>query len=162
MNEKTQRVIIICGSDTDLPQVRSACENVPWKKRITIYVISCHRNPQDLKSFIFNRLTDGDIVIGAGGKALALPGIIDAWAHFFRKNIRVAGVALGEPGSNALLAAQLSIEEIPGQPVIINEVTGKAYTGTNGLRELLDRIESGKLPPPKPRKEKPVQLNVPI
>ena len=103
---------------------------------------------------------DYDVVIGAGSKALALPGIIDAWAHYYEKNVRVAGVALGEPGSKALLAAQLSIEELPGQPVIIDETTGHAYAGTQGLKDLLTRIASGELPPQKPRKEKPVQKNV--
>ena len=150
-----KNVLVICGSETDLPQVKAVCADAKLTAtKVTIHVMSCHRNPQDLTDFIIHGLEVFDVVIGVGSKALALPGIIDAWGHFLKKNVRVAGVALGEPGSRALLAAQLSIEELPGQPVIINEMTDHAYTGPAGLRELLKRIDEGELPPEKPRKEK--------
>jgi len=161
MNNKARKnVHIVCGSDSDLSQVLATLASFSIKASIKIHVISCHRNPRDLVDFIFNRVQDGDIVIGVGSKALALPGVIDAWAYHFKKNVRVAGVALGESGSNALLAAQLSIEELPGQPVIINEITGKAYTGPEGLRKLIKLIDNGELPPSKPRKDKPTQIDI--
>ncbi|MDD4931087.1 MAG: phosphoribosylaminoimidazolesuccinocarboxamide synthase [Candidatus Colwellbacteria bacterium] len=149
-----KNVVIICGSATDLPVVKSVCDNSN-----TMHVISCHRNPEELAKFIKD-ISGFDIIIGVGGKALALPGIIDAWIHSLGKNIPVAGVALGEPESKALLAAQLSIEEIPGQPVIIDEMEGHAYTGPSGLKKLLERITYGELPPPKPRTEKSAQMYV--
>ena len=175
-----KNVLIICGSDADMPDVKLALDNPVVKANITKHVISCHRNPMEVMDLIksFERadrlkktlqrigpvVEDSrqrfDVIIGVGSKALALPGVIDAWAHHFKWNVRVAGVALGEPGSRALLAAQLAIEELPGQPVIINEMTGQAYTGSSGLRELLWRVDNGELPPLKPRKEKLVQLNV--
>jgi AIR carboxylase len=155
-----KKVIIICGSETDLPQVKEVCSDSTIKAKIVVHIMSCHRNPRELKDFIFNRLQEGDMVICVGSKALALPGVVDAWAHCFNKNIRVAGVALGETDSKALLAAQLSIDELPGQPVIMNEMTGQVYTGPSGLRELLHRVDNGEFPPPKPRKEKPAQMDV--
>jgi cell division ATPase FtsA len=101
--------------------------------KITIHVMSCNRNSHELVDFIFNRLIDGEVVIGVGGKALALPGVIDAWVYHFKKNVRVAGVALGETGSN---------------------------TGPEGLRELIERIDNSEPPPPKPRKDKPTQIDI--
>lgn len=159
-----KNVLIICGSDADLPGVKTVCNDLlpvplPAKLNITVHIASCHRNPMDLQNLIYN-LQGVDVVIGVGSKALALPGVIDAWMHYFEKNIRVAGVALGEKGSKALMAARLSIEELPSQPVVINEMTGQAYTGYEGLYELLERIDKGELPPAKPRKEAPVQMNV--
>jgi len=157
-----KNVLLICGSETDLPQVKAVCDDAELAStKVTIHIMSCHRNPQDLTDFInSSRSREYDVIIGVGSKALALPGVIDAWVYHFGQDVRVAGVALGEPGSKDLLAAQLSITQLPGQPVIFNEMTGQAYTGVSGLRELLDRIDNGELPPVKPRKEKPVQWDV--
>lgn len=103
-------------------------------------------------------IEDVDVVVCVGGMALALPGVVDAWAHHFGKSVRVCGVALGEPGSESLLAAQLSISEIPGQPVVTDELAGGVYTGSQGLHSLLDRIRDGELPPEKPRVNKPALI----
>jgi phosphoribosylaminoimidazole-succinocarboxamide synthase len=154
-------VLIIAGSESDLPEIKDAIGRLAPASNfgIVVHVMSCHRNPLEVMHFVLNagKPLDYDVIIGVGSKALALPGIIDAWANHFN---RVAGVALGKPGSEELLAAQLSITQIPGQPVIINEITGEAYTGVEGLAELLNRIDSGELPPEKPRKHKDIQINV--
>ena len=92
-----------------------------------------------------------------GGKALALPGILDAWLYVYEKDIPVIGVALGEPGSKSLQAAQLSIEELPSLSVITDELQGSCYTSLN---EAFSRIIWGELPPQKPRVQKPVQMEV--
>ena len=145
-----KRIIVVCGSESDLPSFKTMCDGCD------IHVMSCHRNPLEVMEFA-KTIDDKeyDIVIGI---ALALPGIIAAWLNYFGKNIPVAGVALGKEDSRSLLAAQLSIEEIPGQPVILDELTGKAYTGPQGLFALLDRIKNGELPPKRPRTEKPARM----
>lgn len=154
------RVLVICGSESDLPQVKVARERDKCAVD-AVHIMSCHRNPMGLFEFVRNGgLKEYDVVIGAGSKALALPGIIDAWAYHYKQNVRVAGVALGQPGSEELRAAQLSITQLPGQPVVFNEMTGEAYTGVDGLLQLFERIMTGELPPLKPRKEKPVRFSV--
>ncbi len=159
LERPAKKVLIVCGSETDLPKVRMAGNFSD--ESVNVHVMSCHRNPWDVMRLTeTEELLEYDVVIGVGGKALALPGIIDAWARYFDRNIRVAGVALGEADDIDLLAAQLSILRIPGQPVIFNEMTGQAYTGPAGLAELLERIESGELPPVKPRTSKPVKRDV--
>jgi phosphoribosylaminoimidazole-succinocarboxamide synthase len=151
---KDKKIVIICGSESDLPGIRAAL-NAPTD--IAVHVMSCHRNPEELRSFIKQLPEDIDVIIGVGGKALALPGIIDSWAHYFKKSVRVAGVAFGDNGSKALAAAQLSIEEIPGNPVIVDE-NGESYKGIGGLRKLIERIDEEELPPPKPRTDKPIKM----
>lgn len=158
----TKNIVIICGSESDLPSIKNVLNSRRLGERVTIRtnVISCHRNGPDLNNFVRKpELDECDLIIGVGGKALALPGIIDSELHSLGRDIRVAGVALREEGSKSLLAAQLSIEEIPGQPVIVKE-DGNAYTGPLGLLELINRTIYGELPPVKSRTEKPALFNV--
>jgi 5-(carboxyamino)imidazole ribonucleotide mutase len=155
------KVAIVCGSESDLPAVQEAVRGIlPQDAEIVVHVMSCHRNPKEVAAFAANGCGGAEAVIAVGGKALALPGIVDALVYAFGFDIPVIGVALGEPGSDALLAAQLSIEELPGAPVIIDEFVERAYEGADGLRDALDRIISGELPPSSMRTEKPVQMRV--
>jgi len=162
-----KKVAVVVGSESDLVHVRKAVAALPPVSEfgqiisLDVHVMSCHRNPGELRQFVADGCRGANVVVAAGGKALALPGVLDAEIHFQKaKHVPVIGVALGEPESEALLAAQLSIEELPSQPVVLDEVSGKAYTGVDGLIAALKRVDTGELPPPKPRKEAPAQLNV--
>ena len=57
-------------------------------------------------------------------------------------------------------AAKLSIEELPGQHVIMDEAKGAAYAGQEGLLAALRRVSLGELPPPKPRTHKIARFNI--
>lgn len=160
VSRKIPSIQVICGSESDWPIVRHVVTSVlPEDAKLTVHIMSCHRNPYQVVDFTKDG-SETDAVICVGGKAFALPGVIDAFAHASHHgDIPVIGVALGEPGSKSLLAAQLSIEEVPGTPVIMDEIAG-VYTGSQGLRAAINRVVDGELPPPKPRTEKPVQTNV--
>ncbi len=106
-----------------------------------------------------------DVIIAAGGKALALPGVLDAqfYAACVRESkpqVSVIGVGLGEEGSEALEAARLSMKQLPGEPVVMDDVHGEPYMGVPGLRRALLQAISGELPPRRPRIAKPAQLDV--
>lgn len=159
VKRKTPCITILCGSESDLAEVKSVVEFInPEIAKIIVHVMSCHRNPSELFGFSQEGF-GGDVVICAGGKAFALPGVADAFSHHFKCDVPVIGVALGEPGSESLLAAQLSIKELPGAPVIMDEING-VYTGKKGLCEAIGRVIYGELPPPKPRTEKPIQMGI--
>jgi phosphoribosylcarboxyaminoimidazole (NCAIR) mutase len=118
-----------------------------------VHAISCHRNREELGALAARDCDGADVVIGVGGLALALPGVLPAWVAKRRpqRPIPVGGVALGKNGSTALQAARLSIEELPGKPVILDEVgSGRSYFGEEGLFQLLMRIHQDELPGPKP------------
>jgi 5-(carboxyamino)imidazole ribonucleotide mutase len=154
------RIAVVCGSESDLSVVRPVLANYAKDTaRISASVMSCHQNPHDVVGYSENG-SDADAIICVGGKAFALPGIVDAFAHAAKKDVPIIGVALGELGSKSLLAAQLSIEELPGSPVIMDEINGGVYTGAEGLCAAINRVIVGELPPPKSRTEKPVQLDV--
>lgn len=158
-----KKILIICGSETDVPEVDEMLDiyGSSMNAEIKGHVISCHRNPLELMKFIKGlRVRSFDLIICYGSKAFALPGVVDAWIHKFKKHILVAGVASGDTRSKEFLAAQLSIDEIPGQPVIMDELTGQVYACISGLRDLIHRVDYGELPPPKPRKDKPVRMGI--
>lgn len=161
VKQKAKNIIVVCGSESDLPAVRGVFTGVlPEEAEIAVHVISCHRNPVELERFATSlEFRTADAIIGVGGKALALPGVIDAFANANGFYVPVIGVALGEPGSKSFEAAKLSIEELPGNPVIIDELTGSCYSGAEGFLRAIRRVTVGELPPPKPRTKKPIQMN---
>jgi phosphoribosylaminoimidazole-succinocarboxamide synthase len=155
-----KKIAVICGSESDKPTVMNILSSIDHRHaHIDLHILSCHRNPNQTALFVKTGCEDVDIVICVGGKAFALPGVIDAIAHEAKEDIRVIGVALGEPGSKSLEAAKLSIEEIPGQTVLMDEISGAVYQGREGFISALDRAIFGELPPERPRTEKPAQIN---
>lgn len=155
---------VICGSESDLPVLDRALEMIlplPTDTKIKIHVMSCHRNPAQVENYA-RRLCPKNCsaIVCIGGKAFALPGVVDALIHDNKLDVPVVGVALGKPGSKELLAAQLSIEELPGAPVIMDELTGSCYCGEEGIVSALNRIIYGELPPPKIRKEKQAKMAI--
>lgn len=167
--EKPQkRVALIFGSESDFRYASAARgfhELLMGRGQIVAidaHVISCHRNPEELARFVADGCGGVDVVVAAGGKAFAMPGVLDAMIYHSGQDIPVVGIALGEPGTRAFEAARLSIEEVPGQPVLMDEVAGRVYCGVDGLWEALKRIDSGELPPLKPRVYKPAQFNLDI
>ncbi|MFH0805065.1 MAG: phosphoribosylaminoimidazolesuccinocarboxamide synthase [Patescibacteria group bacterium] len=163
-------VAIVFGSESDITDavrdtIRTAClRHVESGELevIAVHVISCHRNPDVLAEFAMKGCDGADVVICAGGKAFALPGVLDALIHQAGRGIPVIGVAFGTPGTENFEAARLSIKELPSQPVVLNEQTGEPYGGVDGLTQAIARVATGELPPPKTRKTAEAKLNISI
>jgi phosphoribosylcarboxyaminoimidazole (NCAIR) mutase len=156
--EKVKRIAIILGSRSDWPKIQQVVTGYTADRiKIVVHVTSCHRNPYEVVD-----LAEGaeffDAVICVGGKAFALPGVLDAFIHANGLKTPVIGVAIGEPGSEELSAALLSIKQIPGQPVIMDNT--EVYCGPTGLMRAINRIIDGGLPNPKERQEKPSELEI--
>jgi len=122
--------------------------------KLDVHVMSCHRNPIHVAGFAEFGCSGADIVIAVGGKAFALPGVLDAHLHANGWRIPVIGVALGEEGSEELLAAELSISQIPGQTVLMDEKAGVVYRNSDGLSKAIVRATFSELPPILSRVEK--------
>lgn len=161
-----RKVVVVLGSESDLPHLQNVMYKDNGRYRlygeVMAHVISCHRNPDALANFVTGGCNGATTIIAAGGKAFALPGVLDALIHTSEQDISVVGVALGTPGTRSFDAAVLSIDELPDQPVVMDEITGKVYAGVEGLWNALNRALTGELPPPKSRKEKPPLFNVQI
>ncbi|MCX6718616.1 MAG: hypothetical protein NTY81_03410 [Candidatus Staskawiczbacteria bacterium] len=149
-----KNVLIICGRDIDLRQVMEMSADSVVKDRINIHVMNCHRNLWSIMNFVGrNDLSTYSVVIGIATKALPVPTVVDTWVRFYKRNVRVVGVAFGAPDSRDLRIAQIYIKRIPGQSDVL-DATGNVYSNSEGLAELLLRISNEDLPQIAPREEK--------
>jgi phosphoribosylaminoimidazole-succinocarboxamide synthase len=156
-----RRVIVVLGSESDLPTVRDTLRSHRERfDTMATHVISCHRNPAELGQFASESFWDIEAVVAVGGKAFALPGILKSLLTSRGIDTPVVGVALGQPGTEAFEAARLSIKELPGQPVVMDEQTGEPYAGANGLDAALWRIAEGELPPPTVSEPRPAKHDI--
>lgn len=146
---------IIIGSQSDYYQIRQGLvwidqqRNVRWK----VHVCSCHRNPEETRGYV-QRGVAADVIVAAGGKAFALPGILKAWLDYYGQDIPVIGVALKGKSGEETRAAELSIEYLPGQPVILNN-HDRAFVGPAGFTNALKLACEAEFMPTKtgPKKE---------
>jgi phosphoribosylaminoimidazole-succinocarboxamide synthase len=161
------KIAIVAGSENDLPDVAQGLRlladgHPPQTENISVHVVSCHRNPEELRGFAKYGCRSAEVILAVGGKAFALPGVLDAMLHSFDEHIPVVGVALGKPGAEPFEAARLSIKELPGAPVVMDELSGTVYSGPEGIAQALRRILTGELPPPPPRPPKPARFDIPL
>ncbi len=161
---KPQKIVVISGSDSDLPQMGEGIEYLLgkiWAGEIEAdrHVISCHRNPTELYHFA-ERLQDGCVVIAGAGMAAALPGILKARLVELGKSIPVIGVGFaGDNGASE--AARLSIEQLPGRPVVLKP-DGTAYFGPEGFADACRAAVEHEFLPAVPRESKPAQFDLPL
>lgn len=154
-----RKVAMVFGSESDVSGVSSelAIAEKYWHShfldRFDVHVLNCLHNPLELVNFAESGCGGADMVIAAGGKSFALPGILDANLYAHNKRVPVIGVALGTPGTDDFLAAQLSISKLPGQPVVMDEKHG-VYSGGEGLSQAIARATFGEVPPIFPREKK--------
>lgn len=130
-----RNILVVVGSKSDMPQLKlgllylKECGNAPS----SVDVISCHRNPLDLEALALSPRVD--VIIACAGMAAALPGVLKASLCANKHHrIPVIGVAMKGQNEPANMAAKLSIEELPGQPVELDQ-KGNAYFGAEGFRQ---------------------------
>ncbi len=131
----TARVAILMGSDSDLPVMRGAAQvleefGVPFEA----HILSAHRSPQSLATYVAQAADRGiGIIIAGAGLAAHLAGV--AAAH---TSLPVIGVPLapgGAPlgGLDALLA---TVQMPPGVPVATVGLNGAGNAAHLALRIL--------------------------
>lgn len=112
--------------------------------------------------FVFtDNCKSADVIFYCGGKAFAAPGVLDAFTAAANLNIPVFGIAIGDKGSEKFIAAILSIKELPGQYVIMDE-NNEPYTNAAGLKEAVERFAEGDMPETKERTGKPAEFDIDI
>jgi phosphoribosylcarboxyaminoimidazole (NCAIR) mutase len=156
------RISVVVGSKSDLSQCLLGLEQLKGYRSADIAdfelnVISCHRNPQELQDFAERR--DADVFIAGAGWAAALPGILKAQLRKFSKEIPVIGVAFASDDPKKTLAAQLSITELPGSPVIVDK-DGQAFTGPQGFCEACNLAVNAEFLSAKAGAAKPAEFNI--
>ncbi|MCX6818306.1 MAG: 5-(carboxyamino)imidazole ribonucleotide mutase [Candidatus Aenigmarchaeota archaeon] len=110
------KVLIICGSESDLEIARKA-EDILKKNKIAfdIRVSSAHRDPEGTRKIV--KSTDADVIIAVAGLAAALPGFVASMTHKPVIGVPV-GVKLG--GLDALLSMMQMPSGVPVATVSID------------------------------------------
>ena len=122
-------VAILMGSDSDLPTVREACAvldtfGVPFEVR----VLSAHRSPEDLASYVEQAEHKGvQVFIAAAGGAAHLAGVVAA--HTIRP---VVGIPIQTSALNGL-DSLLSTVQMPGGVPVATMAIGPAGARNAGL-----------------------------
>lgn len=162
-----RKLALILGSKSDFKEAEMAIAvakkyvNNGFLRELNIHVLSCHRNPLDLVEFTKQGCFGADVVVAVGGKAFALPGVLDAHLHANGWRVPVIGVAFGQHGSEELLAAELSISQIPGRPVLMDEKIS-VYCNSAGLLKAIARAAFSEMPPGLPRAQKESQFFIEV
>ncbi len=139
------RILVIIGSDSDLPQCEKGLEIL--KKAVEreqvqvvgVFTGSIHRNTDEVLEWLHDAASVTpviDCIITAAGWANHLTGTCDAYLRHTLKNnsIIVYGVAIEDPkNTDHTLAAMLSISEVPGTQVVYKDSGGAQFIGSKGF-----------------------------
>jgi len=160
------RIEVVTGSESDVAQMKDGLDFLDKAQhdgRIEArrHIISCHRNPLVLAAFA-KRIPSDAIVIAGAGMAAALPGVLKALLVYEGKpDIPVIGVAFEGKNEIADIAARLSIEQLPGQPVQLRP-DGTAHFGPDGFNDACHSAIYDEFLPTQPGIPKPAQLDLPL
>jgi phosphoribosylaminoimidazole-succinocarboxamide synthase len=163
LKEPKRNIQVLVGSESDLTQIQGGLDWLANHTRYSASVISCHRNLEELRAFAKDLGSEGDgtdyVIIAGAGLAAALPGIIKSeLCRVGRSDIPVIGVAFKGKTEREDLAAILSIECLPGQPVELDR-NGNVYFGHEGFLEAC-KAAIGHEFMPKSMEPKPARLNI--
>ena len=144
-----KKVAIIMGSDSDLPEVRKAAEEldsfgVPYE----MHIMSAHRSPEAAHRFSSTARENGfGVIIAAAGMAAHLAGVLAASTTLPVIGIPMKSAALD--GMDALLATVMMPSGIPVATVAIDGAKNAAVLAVQMLAlsepELADKLAARKI-----------------
>ncbi len=115
-----KKVMIIMGSDSDLPIVKKAVDMLDSLEiERTVHVFSAHRTPEEARALALSARGDGyGVIIAAAGMAAHLAGAIAANTTLPVVGIPIKSGDLG--GMDALLSTVMMPSGIPVATVAVN------------------------------------------
>ena len=107
------KIAVVMGSKSDLPKLESGIKFIKsYGIEVVVRILSAHRTPMELTSFLDEIKDNTDVIIAAAGKAAHLPGVIAA-----QTLIPVVGLPIKSSTMDGL-DSLLSIVQMPsGIPV---------------------------------------------
>lgn len=120
------QVLIVMGSDSDLPVMRKAADfldhiEVPY----SLTIVSAHRTPQRLVDFAQSAVSEGyKVIIAGAGGAAHLPGMIASFT-----SLPVIGVPVKSSNLNGLDSLYSIVQMPPGVPVASMAINGALNAG---------------------------------
>ncbi len=118
-----KKIAVIMGSDSDLPVVEKAMEQLDkYKVPYEVHVFSAHRTPVEARDFALNaRSNDFGVIICAAGKAAHLAGAIAA-----NTTLPVIGIPIKSSTLDGLDALLSTVQMPSGIPVATVAIDGAA------------------------------------
>lgn len=118
-----KKVALIMGSDSDLPAVKGATEElIKFSIPFEVHVMSAHRTPSRAAEFAANAKKNGfGVIIAAAGKAAHLGGVLAA-----NTTLPVIGVPLKSSTLDGLDALLSTVQMPKGVPVATVAIDGAA------------------------------------
>ena len=154
---------IILGSRSDLEKLQPVLKQVSEMHEdgiLRCHIVSCHRNPDELRQYA-EQMENVDVIVAGAGMSAQLPGVLKGWLdHYGKSGLPVIGVGLDGGSEEANKAACSAIEQLPGQLVELND-EGRAYFGAQGLLAACNAARDHEFLP-KVNARKAVEFNIEI
>lgn len=162
-----RRILVIIGSDSDLPECRSGLEALKTaaeRQDIEIpevLTMSVHRNTLPLFRELerLHKQNAVDIIITGAGWANHLTGMVDAYLRYTLGDDRIAVIGVGfqdKQNARHTQAAELSMTEVPGTQVSFGDSLGP-YIGEDGFLRACENAVTGQLPAIKAASPRPLK-----
>lgn len=131
--EKTKKVAVIMGSDSDFPTVSAAIKTLKkYDIPVEVHVMSAHRTPEAAAEFAGKAAAEGfGVIIAAAGKAAHLAGVLAA--HTILPVIGIPIKSSTLDGLDALLATVQMPKGIPVATVAIDGADNAALLAVQML-----------------------------
>lgn len=153
---------IIFGSQTDFYKLQPQLQTIKEMNEdgvVRCHIVSCHRNPDELRQYA-EQLKNVDVIVAGAGMSAQLPGMLKGWLDYYGKsNVPLIGVGFEGESEEANKAACSAIEQLPGQPVELDE-NGRAYFGAKGFLAACHAARDHEFVP-KGNALKPAEFNMP-
>ena len=143
-----KKVAIIMGSDSDLPVVKPAADTLKeFGVPFTVRVLSAHRTPEELRSFVSTAAeNDYGVMIAAAGKAAHLAGSVAA-----NTVLPVIGIPVKSSTLDGLDALLSTVQMPAGIPVATVAIDGAANAALLSIqilavedRELSEKLDASR------------------
>jgi len=73
------KIAVVMGSKSDLPKLEAGIKFIKsYGIEVVVRILSAHRTPEELTTFLEEIKDNTDVIIAAAGKAAHLPGVIAA------------------------------------------------------------------------------------
>ncbi len=109
---------------------------------VSVHIMSCHRNPADVRTFVEE--FRGKAVICVGGMSFQLPAILDSWFREFSKAVAVFGIPVGDTPEK-LEPAVSAMSDLP-LPCEVHWASDNSDSAICGITEQIVTLLGGRPP----------------
>lgn len=165
---------VVMGSRSDAPVARVVVNHIKEVGRgsrvigdIPVHVLSCHRNPEQVR--IFAREFNGRAIVAIGGKSFQLPAILDSWFRQFRRHAPIWGIPVGKTPEEIAVAVS-AMRDLPtpclvhwmcdSSPASVQHVAQQVVDFARGISCPDEELEGDWLARLRAHNERPAQINI--